>query len=95
MNRFWFFTGAYLIIFLLSLGVNSYYHEEAHVQDCKYRGGNVTEYELFPNAHIRCSLGPSEIDSFNEAIGYQLGGFYAVIGLMGFLMLMAVLDREA
>jgi hypothetical protein len=94
LNKFQFFTSAYFILFLASIGFNSFYHEETHVKNCVYRGGNVTEYELFPNPHIKCSKGASEIDAFNEGIGYQVSGFYVFVGLMGFVILVATLDNN-
>ena len=93
-KRFWFFTISYLAVFSLCLFTSAYYHEQTHVKNCEYRGGNVTEFELFPNAHINCTKPPSEIDAFNEGIAYQLGGFYVGVGLMGFLLLVAVLDKR-
>lgn len=46
-------------------------HEDAHVQACKYRGGNVTEKSVLPwNAYVLCSEHPTREDAQIEATGY-------------------------
>lgn len=91
----WLGIGAILGITLMTLTGVTMGHENAHRQDCLYRGGNVTSYSFWPwDGHVTCSgaKSSSNFDSFNEAVEYQISPIFLGISVMAVLIMMELGD---
>lgn len=96
-----FISFCFLLIGIIVIVNNTYYHEDAHKQYAIYNHCSEYEIEYYFNPHFQCLnrskvLTPEEkhteymLDSMNEIVSYNMTTVWLSVLLVGFVMCLIV-----